>query len=102
MIGVIDDIEKVVNIFFKNEGDLIVVIGKILDDIGVSEYLSFYYGIVFGRVLKFDLKFYKKVCDKVLECINKGFFSFVYDILDGGFVIVFIESVIRGLKGVEL
>ncbi|WAM37441.1 phosphoribosylformylglycinamidine synthase subunit PurL [Caldicellulosiruptor acetigenus] len=102
MIGVIDDIEKAVNIFFKNEGDLIAVIGKTSDDIGASEYLSFYHGIVSGRVPKLDLKLHKKVCDKVLQCINKGLFSSVHDISDGGFAIALIESAIRGSKGAEL
>lgn len=41
MIGIIDDIEKAVDISFKNEGDLIAVVGKTSDDIGASEYLSF-------------------------------------------------------------
>lgn len=102
MIGIIDDIEKAVDISFKNEGDLIAVVGKTSDDIGASEYLSFYHGIVSGRVPKLDLKLHKKVCDKVLECIKEGLFNSVHDISDGGFAIALIESAIKGSKGVEL
>ncbi|BCS81110.1 phosphoribosylformylglycinamidine synthase subunit PurL [Anaerocellum diazotrophicum] len=102
MIGIIDDIEKAVDISFKNEGDLVAVIGKTADDIGASEYLSFYQGIVSGRVPKLDLKLHKKVCDKVLECIREGLFNSVHDISDGGFAIALIESALRGSKGAEL
>jgi phosphoribosylformylglycinamidine synthase len=102
MIGIIDDIEKAVDISFKNEGDLIAVVGKTSDDIGASEYLSFYHGIVSGRVPKLDLKLHKRVCDKVLECIKEGLFNSVHDISDGGFAIALIESAIKGSKGAEL
>jgi len=102
MIGRIDDIEKAVDISFKNKGDLIAVVGKTLDDIGASEYLSFYHGIVSGRVPKLDLELHKKVCDRVLECINRGLFNSVHDISDGGFAIALVESAIRGSKGAQL
>lgn len=102
MIGIIDDIEKAVDISFKNEGDLIAVVGKTSDDIGASEYLSFYHRIVSGRVPKLDLKLHKRVCDKVLECIKEGLFNSVHDISDGGFAIALIESAIKGSKGAEL
>lgn len=87
---------------FKNEGDLIAVVGKTSDDIGASEYLSFYHRIVSGRVPKLDLKLHKRVCDKVLECIKEGLFNSVHDISDGGFAIALIESAIKGSKGAEL
>lgn len=41
MVGVIEDVGKAVDISFKEEGDVIAIIGKTLDDIGASEYLSF-------------------------------------------------------------
>lgn len=102
MVGVIEDVEKAVDISFKEEGDIIAVIGKTLDDIGASEYLSFYHGIVSGRVPKLDLKRHKETCDKVLECINQGLFKSVHDISDGGFIIALLESAFRGKKGVAI
>lgn len=102
MVGVIEDVEKAVDISFKDSGDVIAIIGATSDDIGASEYLSFYHGIVSGRVPKLDLKKHKDTCDKVLECINQGLFKSVHDISDGGFIVALLESAVRGKKGAEV
>lgn len=102
MIGVIEDIEKALDISFKEKGDMIAIIGATSDDIGASEYLSFYHGIVSGRVPKLDLKKHKETCDKVLECIRQGLFKSAHDISDGGIAVALLESALKGKRGAEI
>jgi phosphoribosylformylglycinamidine synthase len=40
MLGLIDDTRKVIQLGFKNAGDLIAMLGTTHDDLAASEYLS--------------------------------------------------------------
>ena len=49
MIGVLEDISKRVTMSFKDEGDLIVLLGETRDELGGSEYLKVIHGLETGR-----------------------------------------------------
>src|SRR5262245_22314854 len=55
MIGVLDDVRTRVTQHFKEEGDLIALLGTNSDEIGGSEYLKVVHGKVAGRPPKLDM-----------------------------------------------
>src|ERR1044071_7733437 len=55
MVGLIDDVRKVLQPGFKNPGDFIAMLGATRDDLAASEYLNVIQGTVGDRVPKLDL-----------------------------------------------
>ena len=83
MIGLIDDSSKCIGINFKNEGDLIYLVGKTLPEVGGSEYMS-HQGIEKGRLpnLDYDLELKNAMCIRGL--IDKRLLQSCHDLSSGG------------------
>jgi phosphoribosylformylglycinamidine synthase len=56
MVGLLEDSDNKMTLDFKNEGDLIYLLGKSQNDINCSEYLHKICGIEFSPVLYFNLE----------------------------------------------
>ena len=73
MVGLIEDVRKIITQGFKNEGDIIALLGTTNDDISVSEYAQTILGyttnelIEIGEVPVLDLDLEKKVQDVCLK-----------------------------------
>jgi len=102
MVGVIEDVEDVCTMSFKNEGDLVVLLGKNKEEIGGSEYLKVCHGLETGLPPQIDLSFEKAVQDTCRESIEVGILSSAHDCSDGGLAVTLAESCIKGKKGVQL
>lgn len=94
MLGLIEDRSHITGMQFKNEGDLIVVAGEDLEEIGGSEYLKVIHGMVTGVPPLCDLAIEKKLHEFTLAVIKEGFVISAHDISEGGFVTALIESCI--------
>ena len=55
MVGLVEDISKVCTNSFKNEGDLVILLGENTDELGGSEYLAMFHGLEAGRPPHLDL-----------------------------------------------
>ncbi|MCK4401714.1 phosphoribosylformylglycinamidine synthase II, partial [bacterium] len=87
MIGIIDDISKVCTQYFKNEDDLIILLGISLEELGGSEYLKLVHGLVKGDAPELDLKMERAVQLTTLEAIRKGLVSSAHDLSEGGLAV---------------
>jgi len=92
MVGLVEDLKHVTTQFFKEVGDLIVLIGKPCDMIGGSEYLQIVTGKVAGHAPKVNLNFEKKVQRACLQAIKQGIVQSAHDCSEGGLAVALAES----------
>ncbi len=102
MVGLIEDSQKICTMEFKNDGDVIVLIGENKEEIGGSEYLQVIHGIEKGVPPMIDLAMEKSVQNACRESIQSGILSSAHDCSDGGLAIALAESCIAGKKGINL
>ena len=91
MIGVIDDYRKTVTQWFRNEGDVIVLMGDTYHEMEGSQYQKVVYGKVFGKPPKIDLVREKKLISAVTGSIDAGIISSAHDVSEGGLAVSLAE-----------
>jgi len=103
MVGLIDDTRKIITHGFKNEGDIIAILGVTNDDLSVSEYAKTVLGysteeiIASGRVPALDLDLEKKVQDTCLKLADESLLKSAHDCSDGGLAVAIAESCFSSL-----
>ncbi len=102
MAGIIEDCEQLCTMSFKNDGDLIVLIGENKEEIGGSEYLKVFHDLERGLPPQIDLCLEKSVEDACRESIQAGIISSAHDCADGGLAVTLAECCITGGKGAVL
>ena len=55
MVGLLDNVNEKMTLDFKEEGDIIFLVGAANDDINSSEYLHKIHGVEFSPAPEFDL-----------------------------------------------
>jgi len=96
MIGLIKDINYRSDMAFKKEGDLIVLLGELRDELGGSEYHYVCNNLESGAVPLVDLNGEKKLIELVLTLIRQQISNSCHDISDGGLAVTLAESAIKG------
>lgn len=92
MVGILDDPTKKMTLNFKNEGDLIYVVGKVTDSIGCSEYVHHVLNVEESAAPYFDLNEEFEFQQTVLSLINKGWIKSAHDVSEGGLFVTLAES----------
>jgi phosphoribosylformylglycinamidine synthase len=98
MVGLVEDVRRVVTQGFKREGDLIALVGETSDDLSASEYESTVLGrgveemIDAGaRVPALDLARERAVQQAVLLAAEEGLLHSAHDCSDGGLAVALAE-----------
>lgn len=99
MLGVLDDAKKNMTLGFKDEGDVIYLVGKAQDDIASSEYLRRIHGVEQSPAPHFDLEEELLVQKAILGLIRKELIKSAHDVSDGGLFQSLTESAIEGGHG---
>ncbi len=86
MVGLIEDIKNVTTSNFKNDNDLIYVLGEDFEELGGSEYLKVIHNKVSGESPKVNLEVEKKLHDSLLKLISNKLINSAHDISEGGIV----------------
>lgn len=94
MIGLVEDLSHITTSYFKNEGDLIYVLGEDKEELGGSEYLKVIHKKVEGNSPQIDLSIEKRLHVTVLELIKKGLINSAHDVSEGGIVCALAECCI--------
>lgn len=102
MVGLIEDISSITSHDFKEEGDVIVLLGICKEEIGGSEYLSHIYGKEEGTPPELNLKLEKNVNDTCIEAIQDGIIKSAHDCSEGGIGVALAESCISGSIGAHI
>lgn len=95
MVGLIEDINKATKQWFKEEGDIIVLLGDTKEDIGGSEYLKVVHGLDKGLPPIIDLNIEKNTHNACLNLINAGIIESAHDLSEGGLLIAIIEKALN-------
>ncbi len=93
MLGVIDDLKHITTQWFKDQGDLILLLGENKEDLDGSEYLKVIHKKISGSP-KINLDVEKKVQEVGLEGIRKGLVKSAHDCSEGGLAIALAECCI--------
>ncbi len=92
MVGLLEDYESKMTLDFKNEGDVIYLLGKCKNDIGSSEYLHKICGIEFSPAPYFDIDEENDLHKAVSNLIESRSILSAHDISEGGLFITLAES----------
>lgn len=94
MVGIIEDLRHITSAEFKNEGDVIILLGKNGGHTGGSEYLARQFGIVGGDAPALDLDYEKSLQALTLDLIRRGLVQSAHDCSEGGLAVALAECCI--------
>jgi phosphoribosylformylglycinamidine synthase len=104
MIGLVEDVRRVVQPGFKQAGDMIALLGITADDLSISEYAATVDGrstdemIANGSVPKIDLEAERAVQNVCLTAAEAGLLSSAHDCSDGGIAVALAECCFSSLN----
>jgi phosphoribosylformylglycinamidine synthase II len=94
MVGLIEDMKHVTTQWFKDQGDIIILLGETKEELGASEYLKVIHNLVKGNTPDLNLEREKKIQDACLEMIQKGLIKSAHDCSEGGLAVALTECCI--------
>lgn len=97
MVGLIHDVDHITTQSFKNEGDILLLLGETRAELGGTEYQKLMNGSVIGRPPALDLEVEKKLQQTVLTAIQQGLIASAHDLAEGGLATALVESAEPGL-----
>jgi len=104
MIGLVEDVRRVVQPGFKLAGDVIALLGNTADDLSISEFAATIEGvsseemIANGSVPAIDLQLECAVQQVCLEAAEAGLLASAHDCADGGLAVALAESCFSSLN----
>ncbi|TKH04840.1 phosphoribosylformylglycinamidine synthase subunit PurL [Peribacillus simplex] len=98
MVGLVSDLKHITTQTFKNESDLIYVVGEAKVEFGGSELQKMLEGKIFGRAPELDLAVEQKRQQQILTAIQKGLVASAHDLSEGGLAVALAESLFGSSK----
>ncbi len=92
MVGLLDDARKKTTQWFKNEGDVIALLGNTLEELGGTEYLKIIHGMVCGNPPEINLETESSLIKSLIEAIDLELLNSAHDISEGGIACALAES----------
>ena len=102
MIGLIEDIDKTIAPGFKEEGDIIILLGKTEDELGASEYIAELHGLERGKVSNINFALERRLHKFILDTNEKGLIQSAHDIAEGGLAVALAECSMQKELGMEV
>ncbi len=91
IVGLFDKDVEPMTISFKNDSDLVYLVGQNKDEIGGSEYLKVAYDLITGDCPGMDLDYEVAMQSKILKAIKLKLVNSVHDVSDGGIAVAMLE-----------
>jgi len=102
MLGILEKAENKMTLDFKNEGDLIYLVGESVQDIASSEFLYSYRKVKASPAPHFDLPTEQNVQKGIATLIENKLIQSAHDLSDGGLMVALIESAFPKKLGFEV
>jgi len=96
LVGLLQDVSKHTTADFKDEGDVIILLGQTRNELGGSELLKLIDGTVAGMPPSVDLWGEQQLCEAIVGCIEMGVIKSAHDCSEGGLGVTLAESCIAG------
>jgi phosphoribosylformylglycinamidine synthase len=98
MVGLIENLSHITTSYFKNEKDLIFILGEDFEELGGSEYLKVVHETVAGDSPQLNLDTEKQLHERLLFLIRNKLIQSAHDISEGGIVSALVECSILNRK----
>jgi phosphoribosylformylglycinamidine synthase subunit PurL len=92
MVGLLNSVEDKMTLDFKEEGDLIFLLGVPNGDINSSEYLHKVQGVALSPAPYFDIEEEVKLQQKLADLISRRLVRSAHDVSEGGLFVTLAES----------
>ena len=92
MVGLLENINEKMTLDFKEEGDVIYLLGRSTNDINSSQYLAKLHNVEFSPAPYFELEEEFSLQKKIAELISKKLIQSAHDVSEGGLFITLCES----------
>ncbi|WP_320663566.1 phosphoribosylformylglycinamidine synthase subunit PurL [Prochlorococcus sp. MIT 1223] len=109
MVGLLDDLNNICTPSWKNDQDIIYLLGLPFDNkidsrvtLSGSAYLEFIHELITGRPPEIDLDLEKQVQAFLREAISKRYIESAHDVSDGGIAIAISECSISSKYGAKI
>jgi phosphoribosylformylglycinamidine synthase II len=102
MLGVMDNLDNMMTLDFKNEGDLIYLIGESVNCISSSQYLASFHQITKSPAPYFDLDKEYAMHQVIKQLIQQKLIKSAHDVADGGLYITLLESAMPNQLGFSI
>ncbi|UJF32689.1 phosphoribosylformylglycinamidine synthase subunit PurL [Paenibacillus hexagrammi] len=102
MVGLVHDVDHITTQSFKNEGDIIILLGETKAELGGSEFQYVLHSVTEGRPPVLDLAVEKRLQETVLKAIQEGYVASAHDLSEGGLAVALAESAISGGIGAQV
>ena len=84
MVGLLENINQKMSLDFKEEGDIIYLLGESTNDINCSEYLHHICKVKYSPAPYFELEKEKALQEKISQLIRKKLIRSAHDVSEGG------------------
>jgi phosphoribosylformylglycinamidine synthase len=101
MVGLLEDMDKRMTLDFKSEGDVMYLLGEIVNDIASSEYLHKICGVEFSPAPHFELDKEYSLQKVLLQLIRDKAIRSAHDLSEGGLFVTLFESASAGGLGFD-
>lgn len=102
MVGVLDSLDQKMTMYFKNDGDLIYVIGENKDDINSSEYVHKLCKVEYSPAPYFDMEVEYELQKRVLKVARGKEVNSAHDVAEGGLFVTLVEACFKNNMGFEV
>ncbi|MBC7121683.1 MAG: phosphoribosylformylglycinamidine synthase subunit PurL [Pseudothermotoga sp.] len=99
MVGLVDDVSRLCSAGFKDNGDIIVLLGPLAVEQHLCEYTRLIHKIENMHPPKIDLDLEKRVQQCCLRAVRNGLLNSAHDLSEGGLAIALAESCVLGNLG---
>ncbi len=96
MVGLIEDSKHITTQFFKQAGDVILLVGEPGDELGASHYLKIVHGRKEGPPPRLDFAREQALQAAIRALIRIGLVESAHDCSEGGLAIALVESCLSG------
>ncbi|WHY67435.1 phosphoribosylformylglycinamidine synthase subunit PurL [Neobacillus sp. SuZ13] len=98
MVGLVTDLDHITTQHFKQNGDLIYLVGETKDEFGGSELQKLLNGKVFGKAPELNVTIEKERQNQVLAAIRAGVVESAHDLSEGGLAVALAECLFANEK----
>lgn len=102
MVGLLEDSARQMTLDFKNEGDVLFLLGRSVDDINSSQYLAKIKQVDHSLAPYFNLQEEKQLHNCITNLIENEAIEHCHDISEGGLMISLIESGMKANLGFSI
>jgi len=104
MVGLIEEERHITTQWFKNDGDVVIFVGQVGNELGGSQFLKVCHGRKQGPPPRVDLELEIKVQNAVRDLIREGLVKSAHDCSEGGLAVALTECCLNpsGLLGVDV